>query len=35
MGGGRRPGAVELQDGDRAIVEAWSRRSKTWLESLP
>jgi len=29
MGRGRRPVAVELQDGDRAMLEAWSRRPKT------
>jgi|SRR5580692_4673165 transposase len=29
MGRGRRPVAVELQDGDRATLEAWSRRPKT------
>jgi hypothetical protein len=29
MGRGRRPVAVELQDGDRATLEAWSRRPRT------
>jgi transposase len=30
MGRGRKPIVVELQDADRATLEAWSRRPKTW-----
>jgi hypothetical protein len=29
MGRGRKPIEVRLQDGDRAMLEAWSRRPKT------